>query len=217
MVAVVHAASRPATPRLAPSGHSLPWNSLEIPWEGNAPRCAILCAALRHAHDALRAPRSVYYYQNAEGAGMPPFECWLALRGMKTMKLRMDKSASNAAGLAAFLSSHPRVTAVNYPGLPGSPAAALNAQQATCGGCLLSFTTGDVAVSRAVVERTRLFEITVSFGSTSSLISLPCYMSHASIPAEVRAARGLPDDLVRVSAGVEDLSDLLADLAAALE
>ena len=82
---------------------------------------------------------------------------------------------------------------------------------------MLSFTTGNVEVSRHVVEATQLFSITVSFGSTSSLISLPCYMSHASIPAEVRAARGLPDDLVRISAGIEDLEDLIADLDAAFQ
>eukprot|EP00892_Ulva_mutabilis_P009980 jgi/Ulvmu1/7354/UM036_0014.1 len=159
----------------------------------------------------------VYFFQNAEGTGLPPFECWLALRGMKTMKLRMDAAVSNAEAMAQFLSSHPLIQQVNYANLPGTPDAALNARQATSGGALLSFTTGDVAVSKYIVEQTQLFSITVSFGSVSSLISMPCYMSHASIPAEVRAVRGLPDDLVRISAGIEDIDDLLADLSAALD
>lgn len=159
----------------------------------------------------------VYFFQNSEGTGLPPFECWLALRGMKTMKLRMDASVANAETIAGFLASHPLVQQVNYANLPGTADAVLNARQATSGGALLSFTTGDVAISKYIVEQTQLFSITVSFGSVSSLISMPCYMSHASIPPEVRAARGLPDDLVRISAGIEDVDDLLADLSAALD
>lgn len=159
----------------------------------------------------------VYFFQNAEGTGLPPFECWLALRGLKTMKLRLDKAAANAAAIAAFLARQPLVTKVNYAGLPGTREAALNAQQASSGGSLLSFTTGNADVSKHVTEQTELFSITVSFGSTSSLISMPCFMSHASIPAEVRAARGLPDDLVRISAGIEDAEDLLADLQQAFD
>ena len=89
---------------------------------------------------------------------------------------------------------------------------ALPPVQASSAGSLLSFTTGDAAFSRAVCEAATLFKITVSFGNVRSLISMPCFMSHASIPAEVRAARGLPDDLVRISAGIEDVGDLIADL-----
>ena len=85
------------------------------------------------------------------------------------------------------------------------------------GGSLLSFETGDVNFSKALVEHSELFKVTVSFGSTTSLMSLPCFMSHASIPAEVRKARGLPDDLVRISAGIETQADLLADLQQAME
>lgn len=158
----------------------------------------------------------MYFFQNAEGTGLPPFECWLALRGLKTMKLRLDKASANAAALAVFLSKHHLVDKVNYAGLPFTPEATLNARQASSGGSLLSFTTGNVDVSKYLVEKTELFSITVSFGSTSSLISLPCYMSHASIPPEVRKARGLPDDLVRISAGIEDVEDLIDDLSSAL-
>ena len=83
-------------------------------------------------------------------------------------------------------------------------------------GSLLSFETGNVALSKALSHNLKLFKVTVSFGSTTSLLSLPCFMSHASIPAEVRAARGLPDDLVRISAGIEDEKDLIADLQQAM-
>lgn len=84
--------------------------------------------------------------------------------------------------------------------------------QAVSGGSILSFTTGDAAFSEAVCEAAQLYKITVSFGNVRSLISMPCFMSHASIPAEVRAARGLPDDLVRISVGIEDVEDLIDDL-----
>ena len=106
------------------------------------------------------------------------------------------------AGLNLFFYFHPVCRRPCRPA--GHPGAALHARQASGPGSILSFSTGSVALSRAIAEEARLFKITVSFGSVSSLISLPCFMSHASIPAEVRAARGLPDDLVRISAGIED-------------
>ncbi|GFR53198.1 hypothetical protein Agub_g15947 [Astrephomene gubernaculifera] len=161
--------------------------------------------------------KRVYFLQNAEGAGLAPFDCWLALRGLKTMALRMERSAANAAALASFLSRHPLVRKVNYPGLPGHPGHELHMRQASGGGSLLSFETGDVEASKVIVEATQLFKVTVSFGNVNSLISLPCYMSHASIPAEVRAARGLPDDLVRISTGIEDVKDLIEDLDQAMQ
>jgi cystathionine beta-lyase len=145
----------------------------------------------------------LYFHQNAEGTGLAPFDCWLTLRGLKTMALRMRAAQANAVALAAFLARHPLVSRVNFPGLPGHPGGALHAAQAAGPGSILSFETGSLEASRLIVERTRLFKVTVSFGGCSSLISLPCFMSHASIPAAVRAARGLPDDLVRISAGIE--------------
>eukprot|EP00775_Hariotina_reticulata_P013490 gene13490-13615_t len=161
--------------------------------------------------------KKLYFLQNAEGAGLAPMDCWLALRGLKTMALRMERSVANAAAMAEFLSSHPLVKKLNYAGLPSHPGAAVHASQATSGGAVLSFETGDLEVSRIIVEESKLFKITVSFGNVISLISLPCFMSHASIPAEVRAARGLPDDLVRISAGIEDVGDLIADLKQAMD
>lgn len=105
---------------------------------------------------------------------------------------------------------------LNYAGHADFPGADLHARQASCGGACFSFETGSLEASKAIVDEAKLFKITVSFGNVVSLISLPCYMSHASIPAEVRAARGLPDDLVRISCGIEDAEDLIADLDQAM-
>jgi cystathionine beta-lyase len=136
--------------------------------------------------------KDIYFHQNAEGLHLGPFDCWLALRGLKTMALRMEKQQANAMVIARWLEAHPLVNFVNYPGLESNKGHELHKSQATGAGSILSFATGNVELSRIVVEQAKLFKITVSFGNTSSLISLPCFMSHASIPAEVRAARGLP-------------------------
>lgn len=154
----------------------------------------------------------IYFNQNAEGTGLAPFDCWLALRGIKTMALRVHKAQSNAVHLAEFLAAHPKVTKVFYATLDGHPDAELHASQATGGGCVVCFTTGDLRLSKHVVSNTKLFHITVSFGSVHSLISCPCDMSHASIPAEVRAARDFPEDIVRVCVGIEEVRDLERDL-----
>ncbi|KAM7258236.1 hypothetical protein ACFE04_013977 [Oxalis oulophora] len=160
--------------------------------------------------------KEVYFLQNAEGSGLAPFDCWVCLRGIKTMALRVEKQQENAQKIAEFLSSHPRVKKVNYAGLPGHPGRDLHYSQAKGAGSVLSFLTGSLALSKYVVETTKYFSITVSFGSVKSLISLPCFMSHASIPAAVREARGLSEDLVRISVGIEDVDDLIADLDHAL-
>merc|ERR1719460_762100 len=133
------------------------------------------------------------------------------------MALRMERQQQNCEAIAGWLQDQSLIKKINYPGLPTDPGYALQMKQASGGGSLLSFETGNVDASKALVDAAKLFKVTVSFGSTSSLMSLPCFMSHASIPAEVRAARGLPDDLVRISAGIEDEKDLLADLSQALE
>jgi cystathionine beta-lyase len=159
----------------------------------------------------------LYFLQNAEGAGLAPFDCWLAARGLKTMALRLERAQDNAMLLARYLEAHPLPTRVNYAGLESHPGSALHASQASGGGAVLSFETGSLQASRCVAEKAALFKITVSFGSVESLASLPCFMSHAAIPAAVRAARGLPDDLVRLAVGVEDAGDLVLDLHAAME
>ncbi|XP_028087588.1 cystathionine beta-lyase, chloroplastic isoform X2 [Camellia sinensis] len=163
-----------------------------------------------------RLAKDLYFLQNAEGSGLAPFDCWICLRGIKTMPLRVEKQQENAQKIAEFLSSHPKVTKVNYAGLPDHPGRALHYSQAKGAGSVLSFLTGSLALSKHVVETTKYFSITVSFGSVKSLISMPCFMSHASIPAAVREARGLTEDLVRISVGIEDVNDLISDLDDAL-
>ncbi|KAB2631154.1 cystathionine beta-lyase [Pyrus ussuriensis x Pyrus communis] len=161
--------------------------------------------------------KQLYFLQNAEGSGLAPFDCWVCLRGIKTMALRVEKQQDNAQKIAEFLASHPRVTQVNYAGLSGHPGRALHYSQAKGAGSVLSFLTGSLSLSKHIVETTKYFSITVSFGSVKSLISLPCFMSHASIPSAVREARGLSEDLVRISVGIEDVNDLIADLDHALK
>ncbi|GLT40532.1 hypothetical protein SLA2020_146600 [Shorea laevis] len=163
-----------------------------------------------------RLAKQLYFLQNAVGSGLAPFDCWICLRGIKTMALRVEKQQENAQKIAEFLSSHPRVKKVNYAGLPAHPGRDLHYSQAKGAGSVLSFLTGSVPLSKHIVETTEYFSITVSFGSVKSLISLPCFMSHASIPAAVREARGLTEDLIRISVGIEDVNDLIADLDTAL-
>lgn len=163
-----------------------------------------------------RLVKELYFLQNAEGSGLAPYDCWLCLRGIKTMVLRVEKQQDNAQKIAEFLASHPKVKKVNYAGLPDHPNRSLHYSQAKGAGSVLSFLTGSLALSRHIVETTKYFSITVSFGSVKSLISMPCFMSHASIPAAIREARGLTKDLVRISVGIEDVDDLIADLDYAL-
>jgi cystathionine beta-lyase len=138
----------------------------------------------------------IAFHLNAEGAGLAPFDSWLLLRGMKTLALRMERQCATARTIASFLVARPDTRQVFYPGL----------------GPVVSFTTGDPERSRRVVEAARLFTIAVSFGSVTSSISLPCHMSHASVPAELRDRLAPPADLVRLSVGIEDEDDLLDDL-----
>ena len=156
--------------------------------------------------------KQIYFLQNAEGNAIGPFDAFLFLRGLKTLKLRLDCQQKNAQAIAEWLETHPQVTGVNYPGLASSPGYLLQRKQARGAGAVLSFTTGSVEVSRRIVEATSMFSICVSFGSINSTISLPGCMSHASVPPEVGKVRELPADLVRISVGIEDAGDLIADL-----
>ncbi len=158
----------------------------------------------------------IYFLQNAEGNALAPFDCYLLLRGIKTLKLRLDCQQRNAQLVASFLAAHKDVTGVYYPGLREARGYELQRSQARGAGAVLSFTTGSMEVSKAIAEQAKLFRITVSFGSVNSSISLPGSMSHASVPCEVMATRDLPPDLVRISAGIEDEEDMIADLDQAL-
>ncbi|KAJ3289554.1 cystathionine beta-lyase [Borealophlyctis nickersoniae] len=156
----------------------------------------------------------LYAVINATGCGLAPFDCFLLMRGIKTLSVRMDRQQANAIRIADYLES--KGFKVRYPGLKSHPQYAVHARIASGPGAVLSFETGDVEKSERVVEGTRLFGISVSFGCVNSLISMPCRMSHASIPAHVRKARALPEDLIRLCIGIEDVADLLEDLEGAL-
>jgi cystathionine beta-lyase len=153
------------------------------------------------------------FLQNATGTALGPFESWLLLRGMKTLSVRLRQQQSTAMRIAHWLQEQPGVRAVYYPGLSSHPNQRLHAQQAQGPGPLLSFTTGSRERSAKWVRALSLFTTAVSFGGVNSVASLPCRMSHASIPEAHRNQLALPEDLVRLSIGIEDPDDLLADLA----
>ena len=152
------------------------------------------------------------FQQNAEGAGLSPFESWLLLRGLKTLALRVERQNDSAAQIARFLQTRAEVVRVFYPGLNDHPGREIHAKQASGNGAVISFTTGDEKLSAEIVETTRVFKIAVSFGSVGSTISLPCRMSHASIPMALRDRLAPPPDLVRLSVGIESVDDLILDL-----
>jgi cystathionine beta-lyase len=151
---------------------------------------------------------------NSVGNALSPFDSFLLLRGTKTLAIRLERQQATARTVAAFL--HRLGFKVHYPGLEGHPGKEIHDRIADGPGAVLSFTTGDKALSERIVGATRLWGISVSFGAVNSLISMPCVMSHASIDAATRAARGLPEDLIRLCVGIEDAGDLLDDLERAL-
>ena len=161
--------------------------------------------------------KQISFQQNAEGAGLSPFESWLLLRGLKTLALRVERQNASAEKVARFLQTRPEVSKVFYPGLRDHPGRKIHCKQANGNGAVVSFTTGDDKLSSEIVESTRLFKVAVSFGSVGSTISLPCRMSHASIPRALRDRLAPPSDLVRLSVGIEDPDDLLEDLERVFE
>src|SRR5580704_1711406 len=169
---------------------------------------------------AVRNPElaeQIYFLQNGEGSALGPFDSYLLLRSLKTLKLRLDCQQSSAQRIAEHLNTHPAVQRVYYPGLFEHAGHDLHAQQARGAGAVISFATGAFDVSKRIAEAARIFRLSVSFGSVNSSISLPGCMSHASIPAEVRKGRAFDADLVRLSIGIEDSDDLIADLDQAFQ
>ncbi|KAH8690878.1 Cys/Met metabolism PLP-dependent enzyme-domain-containing protein [Talaromyces proteolyticus] len=156
----------------------------------------------------------LYFPINASGCGLSPFDSWLLMRGVKTLKVRMEQQQSNAQLIAEFLESHG--FKVRYPGLRSHPQYDLHHSMARGSGAVLSFETGDVGLSERIVESAKLWAISVSFGCVNSLISMPCRMSHASIDAKTRQERAMPEDLIRLCVGIEDPNDLIDDLRRAL-
>ncbi|HKV97153.1 MAG TPA: PLP-dependent aspartate aminotransferase family protein [Gammaproteobacteria bacterium] len=157
------------------------------------------------------------FLQNSVGAVAGPFDSFLALRGLKTLALRMERHGGNALELAGWLEKHPQVERVIYPGLPSHPQHALaKKQMRTGGGMLTIFLKGGEPEARRFLERCKLFTLAESLGGVESLIEHPGIMTHASVPPEARKALGISDSLVRLSVGVEDVHDLRADLEQAL-
>ena len=160
----------------------------------------------------------VKFYQNAAGGVPGPFDAYLTLRGLKTLAVRMDRHCENAAALADWLTKQARVAKVYYPGLPNHPGHAVAARQMKAFGGMISLQlVGGADAARRFLTRTRLFSLAESLGGVESLVCHPATMTHASIPKDVREARGVDDGLIRLSVGIEDLADLRADLQHALE
>lgn len=152
----------------------------------------------------------MYFIINSIGCGLSPNDSFLISRGIKTLAIRMERQQFNANQISLFLES--RGLRVRYPGLKSHPQYELHKSIARGAGAVLSFETGDISLSERIVEATKIWSISVSFGCVNSLISMPCKMSHASISPEVRAARKIPEDLIRLSVGIETVDDLIDDL-----
>jgi len=156
------------------------------------------------------------FIQNAAGAVPGPMDCFLALRGTKTLPLRMRQHDANGRAVAQWLAERKDVRKVYYPGLPSHPQHELARRQMSGFGGMISFDVGDAARARRIAERTRIFVLAESLGGVESLMGHPASMTHASVPPAMRAAMGLSDSLLRLSCGIEDVEDLVADLDQAL-
>jgi cystathionine gamma-lyase len=178
---------------------------------------AIGGAAVVRDDDSLR--ERLAYLQNAVGGVSGPFDSFLTLRGIKTLALRMQQHCANAEAITAFLLAHPRVETVYYPGLPTHPQHDLARRQmhGRYGGIVTAVLRGSIDETRRVLERCSLFSLAESLGGVESLIEHPGLMTHASLPAPMRAALGISDGLIRLSVGIEHADDLIEDLRQALQ
>jgi len=157
------------------------------------------------------------FLQNAAGGVPGPFDCFLVLRGIKTLAIRMERHAENALKIAQFLENHPKVRKVIYPGLSSHPQHELAKKQMTgFGGIITFFIKGGLEAARRFLERVKIFSLAESLGGVESLIEHPAIMTHASLPKEVREKIGISDELIRVSVGIEHVDDLISDLKQAL-
>jgi cystathionine beta-lyase/cystathionine gamma-synthase len=159
----------------------------------------------------------IYFLQRSAGAGLAPMDCFLVSRGIKTLAVRMAEHDSNGMTIAQHLAQHPKVKRVLYPGLPSHPQHKIARKQQTGFGAMLSFDLGSMEAARQLLNHVKLCSLAESLGGVETLISHPATMTHASIPPEVRQRTGITDGLVRISVGIEDAEDLIADLDAALE
>ncbi|ODV94144.1 hypothetical protein PACTADRAFT_51029 [Pachysolen tannophilus NRRL Y-2460] len=167
------------------------------------------------ATNSKKIADDIYFAINATGSGLAPFDSWLLSRGLKTLSIRILQQQQNAIKIAEFLSK--LGLKVRYPGLKEHPQYELHKSYTKGPGAVLSFETGSIEISEKIVSNCDLFGITVSFGCINSLISMPCRMSHASIDPAKRLERGFPEDLIRLSIGIENADDLISDLTDALK
>lgn len=159
----------------------------------------------------------IRYVQNAFGTGLGPQDSFLTLRGIKTLKVRMDQSQQNTRIIVERLKNHPKVRAIHYPGLKEHQGYAIHAAQADGPGAVFSFEVDSLKTTKRLLENTHLAAFAVSLGGVESIISYPARMSHASLPKEERERKGITDTLIRLSVGLEDPDDLYADLEQAMQ
>ena len=159
----------------------------------------------------------IYFLQRSTGAGLAPMDCFLVSRGIKTLAVRMDRHNQNGMAIARHLEAHPKVKRVFYPGLASHPQHEVAKRQQRGFGAMIAFDLGSLAAARRLLDHVRLCSLAESLGGVETLISHPASMTHASIPAEVRAKTGITEGLVRISVGIEDVEDLIADLNQALD
>ncbi|MDD2319763.1 MAG: PLP-dependent aspartate aminotransferase family protein [Geobacteraceae bacterium] len=159
----------------------------------------------------------VYFLQNSVGAVLGPQDSWLVIRGMKTLGVRLDRQQENAQQIAEWLDGHPQVRRVHYPGLPGHPGHALLQETARGFGAMVSFEVSDPSLVEKLLLKTELISFAESLGGVETLITFPEVQTHADILPEIRARLGINNVLLRLSVGIEDAGDLIADLAQAFE
>ena len=161
--------------------------------------------------------KELKFLQNASGAVPAPQDCFLVMRGIKTLHVRMERHAQSAMEIARYLEKHPKIDKVIYPGLESHPGHGVAKKQMSgFGGMITFFLKGDLAKSRKFLESVKIFALAESLGGVESLIEHPAIMTHASVPAETRKVLGIHDNLIRISVGIEDIADLKADLEQAL-
>lgn len=174
-----------------------------------------LCAGTLVARTPELGER-LYFLQNSTGGILPPQDCWLLLRSLKTLALRLERHCTNALEIARWLQRQPKVTAVYYPGLEGHPGHELSKRQATGFGGMLSFRVDTPETARQILKKLRLISFAESLGGVESLMTLPAVQTHADIPAAERLRLGICDSLLRLSVGIESACDIIADLEQAL-
>jgi cystathionine beta-lyase/cystathionine gamma-synthase len=174
--------------------------------------CTGGAAILTRPEDAEK----IYFVQRSAGAGLAPMDCFLVSRGVKTLAVRMERHDSNGMAVAKFLESHRKVKHVIYPGLSSHPQHEIAKRQQRGFGAMISFDLGSLDAARTLLNHVRICSLAESLGGVETLISHPALMTHASVPPEVRKEIGISDGLVRISVGIEDVEDLIADLDQAL-